>query len=156
MAWLKHHAACSFCYFVHPEKLHRLINTEGYPWKRFPLVSMDANQWENPPVVVQDWLYCSVFPKGKWLSASAVGKLASSAGTLTCCRPISSTVRWVTWERPAVFVKACAVRSLWLWHLSLLHMGIPWKHRLILRDSGKWPMHCGYIVKLVLFFSTFK
>lgn len=33
-----------------------------------------------------------------------------------------------------------------------LHMGIPWKRKLILKHSGKLPRHCGYIVKLVLYF----
>lgn len=36
--------------------------------------------------------------------------------------------------------------------LASLHTGIPWKHRLILKHSGKLPRHCGYIVKLVLLF----
>lgn len=37
------------------------------------------------------------FTLGRRSCRSVVGKLASSAGTPTCCRLISSTVSWVTW-----------------------------------------------------------
>lgn len=75
---------------------------------------------------------------GRRLCVSVVGKLAGPAGTPTCCRLISSTVSWVTWGTPAVFVNGlqrwilfdCSV-------LAPLHTGIPWKQQAHFKTQWK-------------------
>lgn len=139
-------------------KLHQLINSVGDPWKRLPQLTwlwLQTNE-RIPSGQAEDWLNYSVCPRGGkafvWLCGWKVGQ------------PI-----WNTYLLHAYFLdcelghmgQACSVCQ-WLAALELfdcsvpapLHMGIPWKHRLILKHSGKLPRHCGYIVKLVLFFPS--
>lgn len=94
------------------------------PWKKdaSTVVFMDAKHWEDP----HRWVWGLIVvrclsPQGRCLCGSVVGKLAGPAGTPTCCRLIPSTVSWVTWGRRI---------------LAVLHTGIPWKHRLVLKHSG--------------------
>lgn len=116
------------------------------------VVFMNANQSGQ----TEGLLYLHVSPRGEasvWFCGWKVGHPGWNTYLLQAyfldCEPCHMGQACSVCRQPAMLdLSDCSI-------LAPLHTGIPWKHRHILKHSGKLPRHCGYIVKLVLFFPSF-
>lgn len=139
-------------------ELCSLINAVGDPWKRLPQLSCLWMQTTERILSGQfeDLLYLQCLSSGEtsmWLCGWKVGHPGWNTYLLQAyfldCEPCHMGQACSVCRQLATLdLSDCSI-------LALLHTGIPWKHRLILKHSGKLPRHCGYIVKLVLFFPSF-